>query len=205
MKTLAKVFFVFVACLSANLFIGCSEDPVTDNTPKRCIPKAGSTYTYVRTERANSSPFATVSGTDTIHTVNSLANFATFAGKDTVISFVDVNTMNTSASPDTMTIAYESNGDISIYRGNGFEGLPAGLPITVPTWWTLPFKSKTDITIINQAINLTFDLPGVNVTVQGTTIGDVYEARMIIEPAAARLAAERRPVEAAAALRAGLA
>jgi DNA-binding FadR family transcriptional regulator len=36
---------------------------------------------------------------------------------------------------------------------------------------------------------------------QGTTIGDVYEARTVIEPAAARLAAERRPKEAAEALR----
>ena len=42
---------------------------------------------------------------------------------------------------------------------------------------------------------------GVALQLQGATVGDVYEARMIIEPAAARLAAERRPAEAAAALR----
>lgn len=168
MKTLAKVFFVCVACLSANLFIGCSEDPVVDNTPKRCIPLAGSKYTYVRTERASTTPYATVSGTDTIHTVTSLANFASFSGKDTVISFADVNTMNTSATADTMTITYESNGDISIYRGNGFEALPPGLPIPIPTWWTLPFKSKTDVTIIDQVIGLTFNV-GIEVTIDKIT------------------------------------
>ena len=37
---------------------------------------------------------------------------------------------------------------------------------------------------------------------QGVTIADLYEARTLIEPPAARLAAERRPKEAAAALRA---
>ena len=42
---------------------------------------------------------------------------------------------------------------------------------------------------------------GVALQAQGATLADVYEARMVIEPAAARLAAERRPKEAAAALR----
>ncbi len=37
--------------------------------------------------------------------------------------------------------------------------------------------------------------------VQGATLADVYEARMLIEPGAARLAAERAPKHAAAALR----
>lgn len=167
MKTLAKVFFVCVACLSANLFIGCSEDPV-DNTPKRVIPKAGSSYNYVRTERGSTTPYATVSGTDTVHTVTSIANFTTFAGEDSTISFVDVNTMNASAPHDTMTIAYQGNGDISIYRGNGLEGLPSGLPITVPIWWTLPFKSKTDVMIMDQVIGLTFNV-GVEVTIDKVT------------------------------------
>jgi hypothetical protein len=170
MKTFAKVFLVCVAFLSANLFIGCSEDPVTDNTPKRVIPKAGSAYTYVRTERGNTIPFATVSGTDTIHIVTSVANFGPFAGKDTTISFVDINTMNSSATPDTMTIAYENNGDISIYRGNGLEGLPPGLSIPIPVWWTLPFKSKADIEIINEAIGIAFDIYAID-SVKGVAKG----------------------------------
>ncbi|HEY6172388.1 MAG TPA: hypothetical protein VIX80_09040 [Candidatus Kapabacteria bacterium] len=183
MKTLAKVFFVCVACLSANLFIGCSEDPV-DDTPKRVIPKSGSSYTYVRSERANADPFATVSGTDTVHTVTSQADIRTFAGKDSVVTFVDVNTMNTSATPDTMTIAYEANGDISIYRGNGFEGLPPGTGIEIPTWWKLPFKSKTDIVIINEAVGISIDVftvdsvkgiaKGYSTTVNYTLNGKTY-------------------------------
>jgi DNA-binding FadR family transcriptional regulator len=43
---------------------------------------------------------------------------------------------------------------------------------------------------------------GVALQTRGATIQDVYEARMLIEPPAARLAAERRPKEAAAVLRA---
>lgn len=42
---------------------------------------------------------------------------------------------------------------------------------------------------------------GVSLQIKGATLGDVYEARTLIEPLAARLAAERRPKEAAAALR----
>lgn len=42
---------------------------------------------------------------------------------------------------------------------------------------------------------------GLALQTSGTTIRDVYEARMLIEPPAARLAAERRPKEAAAVLR----
>lgn len=189
MKTSVQLFSVFVMCICASAFIGCSEDTMMDMVPKRILPKAGSTYTYVRTEKANASPFATVSGSDTVHIVTSLANYTSFAGKDSVISFSDVNTMNTAAAPDTMTIAYESNGDVSIYRGNGFEGLPDGLPISVPIWWTLPFKSKTTVTIMEQVVGLTFDLGVVSVTIDSVngvskgaattsnyTVGDkVYE------------------------------
>lgn len=46
---------------------------------------------------------------------------------------------------------------------------------------------------------------GVALQSRGTTLGDVYAARMIIEPPAARMAAELRPQEASAALRAHLA
>jgi DNA-binding FadR family transcriptional regulator len=52
------------------------------------------------------------------------------------------------------------------------------------------------------SIDLVTRAAGIALQVQQTTVGDVYDARMIIEPAAARLAAERRPAEAAAALRA---
>lgn len=166
MKTLAKVFFVCVACLSANLLIGCSEDPAVDNTPKRVIPQGGSSYTYTRTERTNTDPYPTVSGTDTVHTVTSAANFTSYEGKDTVITFVDINTMNSSATPDTMKIAYEANGDISIYRGDGIEGLPDVIPITIPKWWTLPFKSKANITIINESPNVEFSIPPFTVKIE---------------------------------------
>jgi hypothetical protein len=182
MKTLAKVFFVCVACLSANLFVGCSEDPVTDNTPKRAIPKKGSTYNYVRSERAATDPYAPVAGTDSTHMVTSQDNYISFSGKDTVITFLDVNTMNPSAGADTMRIAYEGNGDISIYRGNGLEGLPV-LPVSIPVWWQLPFKSKSAITIFDQILDITFDLGGVQVTVKkvtGTSIGSVTSSNLEI-------------------------
>jgi DNA-binding FadR family transcriptional regulator len=42
---------------------------------------------------------------------------------------------------------------------------------------------------------------GIALQTRGATIQDVYEARLIIEPPAARMAAERRPKEAAARLR----
>lgn len=45
---------------------------------------------------------------------------------------------------------------------------------------------------------------GVALQARGATMVDIYEARALIEPPAARLAAERRPKEAAAALRAQL-
>jgi GntR family transcriptional regulator, transcriptional repressor for pyruvate dehydrogenase complex len=45
---------------------------------------------------------------------------------------------------------------------------------------------------------------GVALQARGATMSDIYEARALIEPPAARLAAERRPKEAAAALRAQL-
>lgn len=157
MKTLAKFLFVCTVFAASNMFIGCSEDSTgTDNTPKRVIPKAGSTYTYTRTEKTPTG--TTIAGTDTTHVVTSQSDFASFSGKDSVISFVDVNMMNSSATPDTTTIAYESNGDISIYRGAGIDELPIALPITIPTWWQLPFKSKGTITIMNETPNLSFTI-----------------------------------------------
>jgi GntR family transcriptional regulator, transcriptional repressor for pyruvate dehydrogenase complex len=46
---------------------------------------------------------------------------------------------------------------------------------------------------------------GVALQTRGATLGDIYAARSLIEPLAARLAAETRPKEAAAALRAHIA
>ena len=43
---------------------------------------------------------------------------------------------------------------------------------------------------------------GIALQIQGATLGDVYQTRLLIEPLAARLAAERRPKEAAVVLRA---
>jgi len=62
--------------------------------------------------------------------------------------------------------------------------------------------SRRGARIERPSISVVTRATGIALQLQGTTIGDVYEARMIIEPAAARLAAERRPVEAATALRA---
>jgi DNA-binding FadR family transcriptional regulator len=42
---------------------------------------------------------------------------------------------------------------------------------------------------------------GLALQTRGATVGDIYQARMIIEPPAARLAAERRPTDAAGVLR----
>jgi len=42
---------------------------------------------------------------------------------------------------------------------------------------------------------------GLALQTRGATLGDIFQVRMIIEPPAARLAAERRPTEAAAVLR----
>lgn len=138
------------------MFVGCSDDPTGDSTPKRVIPKSGSTYTYTRTEKTPTG--TTIAGTDTTHVVTSLSDFVSFSGKDSVISFVDVNMMNSSATPDTTTIAYESNGDISIYRGAGIDELPIALPITIPTWWQLPFKSKSTVTILNDTSKPSFTI-----------------------------------------------
>lgn len=49
--------------------------------------------------------------------------------------------------------------------------------------------------------NIVTRAAGLALQLKGTSVGDVYEARMMIEPAAAKLAAERRPHEAAQALR----
>jgi hypothetical protein len=164
MKILAKVVFACAAFVAAIQFIGCSDDPTTtDNSPKRTIPKAGSSYTYVRTEKTPAN--VVISGSDSIHVVTSIGNFAPFQGKDSVISFVDVNTQNTTATPDTMTIAYEGNGDISIYRGNGFEGLPPGVSLDIIKWWRLPFKSKADVLIIDTTVNLSFTIGAISVSI----------------------------------------
>lgn len=72
----------------------------------------------------------------------------------------------------------ESEGLISVSRG-----ARGGARITQP-----------DSEIVARAA-------GIALQTRGATIKDVYEARMIIEPPAARLAAERRPKEAAAVLR----
>jgi len=55
--------------------------------------------------------------------------------------------------------------------------------------------SRPDSTTVARAAGLALQT-------RGATIGDIYETRMIIEPPAARLAAERRPKDAAAVLRA---
>lgn len=165
---LAVFSLLVVLCIGVT-FVGCSETPSDppDTTPKKTIPKSGSTYSYTRTEKE---PDGTnTANTDSTHIVTSQSDVAAFAGKDSVVTFIDKNTMRASDNGDTMTIAYETNGDISIYRGNGIPGVPIPIPIEIPTWWTLPLKSKTAVTIIDLDTNIAINLGILTVNVTKVT------------------------------------
>lgn len=62
--------------------------------------------------------------------------------------------------------------------------------------------ARTGPVVKNRNLDMVTKATGIALQIRGATLGDVYEARSQIEPLAARMAAENRPKEAAAALRA---
>ncbi len=146
--------------------ISCSEDPVTTTPPKvYCGDQSTFTYTVtLKDANGNIKP-----GTDTTYEAKVIGSHFSYQGKDTVIMVVERNTQDASAQPDTMHMAYEASGDVSLYRGQGLA-LPGGVALPIPVWWTLPMKSKTTIPILSLDTNIVLNFGIATVTINRITI-----------------------------------
>jgi hypothetical protein len=144
-----KTILVFTLLLSIAFVVGCDSDNGGAELKKYYAGK-DSRFTYKRTDKTpqgNPDP-----ASDTTVEAIVLEGVHAFKGKDSVITVV--------AGRDTTRIAYETNGDISIYSGAGFFNSPIPLPFTIPDWGTLPVKSKGQVPILSQDLNIEVDLGG---------------------------------------------
>lgn len=121
--------FLFAAfALASMTVVGCGDDPVNpgDNTTS-VVPKSGSIYNYTSYKTVNG---ARVNGSDSTYRSSVVANARTFEGKSNVVTFFD--------GSDSTYLAYESNGDVSLYATNDEgEGM----------WMKYPFASKTTFSL----------------------------------------------------------
>jgi hypothetical protein len=148
---IATLGFVFTACSN-------STSPPSDNTPVHAGD--GSTYTYKKTETDKS---GTPISADTTHTDRVIQGTHSFSGKDSAIVVIDSNAG--SGQVDTTIMNYESNGDVSLYRGNGIPGVPIPIPIPIPTWWTLPIQSKSTLAIMDTMPHISIPVGPFTVTI----------------------------------------
>jgi hypothetical protein len=151
-----KQIFAYVAIVSFIVvsFVGCDSGNDTPQSQPKVYAGTNSTFTYKKTYKdANGNP----QGADTTKTATVVQGPHSYAGKDTTITVVE-------DARDTTIMSYEANGDVALYRGNGIPGSP--LPIPVPSWWTLPVKSKISLQIMNLDTTATFNFGSFSVTLK---------------------------------------
>jgi hypothetical protein len=135
-------------------FVGCdSEDPAT---PK-CYAGKGSTFTYTRTDKKADGTIIT--GTDSTIVAEVIESVHPYENKDSVITVVE-------GSIDTVRMAYEPNGDVSVYGGLNFGGFPNPFSDSIPKWWKLPTTSKGEIPIASIDIDFSIDFPPITITLK---------------------------------------
>jgi len=145
-----KKTIVLVLLLSCVFIAGCDSSGSGPAAQPKCYAAKGSRFTYTRTDKSpQGSP---LSGTDTTIEAVVIEGVHAFKGKDSVITVV--------AGRDTTRMAYEINGDVSIYSGADFMDSPIPLPFSIPDWGTLPVKSKGQVPLFSQELNMEIDLGG---------------------------------------------
>ena len=127
--TLTRNLLLGVLTLTALTAAGCGDDPASPGGPTTTsvIPKTGSVYNYASYKTVEGNK---VSGSDSTYKFTTTANAAAFQGKSNVVTFND--------GSDETRVAYEANGDVSLWAvNNEGEG----------TWMTYPFVSKTPFSL----------------------------------------------------------
>jgi hypothetical protein len=147
--------------------VGCSDDTTgPDNSSDPIVaPKQGSTYNYATYDTDATGQKET--GTDATYTVTVAATGMTYQGKSNVMMFVQ-----SGSQTDTSYVAYESNGDVSLFLGTQLSDVELGdVNVASNLWLKVPFVSTTtttlkvvDTTIAgstgNERIKLTFSATG---------------------------------------------
>jgi hypothetical protein len=150
--TSLKAFLIIVACQV--VVAGCdSEDP----GKPRYYAGQGTSFTYTRTDK--NADGTTITGSDTTITAVVIEGVHHYEGKDTVITVVEGNF-------DTVRMAYEPNGDVSVYGGLNFGGFPNPFADTLPKWWKLPVASKGEVPIVSMDLNFSIDFPPIVITLK---------------------------------------
>lgn len=151
---------IFTFCALISLFVlsvvGCDSEETATNTPKVAYAKAGSTYDFGAYDKDTN--YAKIPGSDTTWRDSVVSDPATIEGKANAITVMRGN-------GDTLTMAYETNGDVSINFPNGlnFQGL--SLPDIGKGWWTIPYGSgKTNDTLFSQSTSLQVNFGGTPIT-----------------------------------------
>ena len=142
-QLLAFCAFLSFAVLSV---VGCDSEEDKPTPTTAAYAKAGSTYDFGAYDKDSNG--AKLPGSDT-------------TWRDSVVSDPDTIDLKANAitimrgNGDTLTMAYEANGDVSINFPNGlnFQGL--SLPDVGKGWWTIPFGSgKTNDTLFSQTTSI---------------------------------------------------
>ena len=151
---------LLIAAIAFVGFIGCGDSSTPPTPTPKFYPKSGSQYNYKRSDlKSDGNPDTT---TTTTRTAKSQTDTMSFSGKSHVILFVE------QGGPiiDSTYMTYESNNDVSLYRGTNIPGLPFALPITLNPWWQLPVSSRTTVTIVDTSnMNLQVNL-GIPVSIK---------------------------------------
>lgn len=149
-----SLHLTLVLAVALTILTGCDSGTDTPQEQKKVYAGTNSTFTYKKTYKDAA---GNTSGSDTTKTSTVTEGPHSYGGKDTTIKVIE-------DGRDTTIMSYEANGNVSLYRGNGVPGAP--IPLPVPTWWTLPVKSKSTISIVDQDLNINLDIGGFNVTVK---------------------------------------
>jgi hypothetical protein len=148
----------FLALLVLALFVaGCDS---TGNGPaevKKVYAGKDSRFTYNRQDKSDTG--VPISGSDSTIIAVVVEGPHPFEGKDSVITVVENGT-------DTMHMAYEPSGDVSIYSGLDLPGFALLLGDTLPKWTTLPVVTKGELPITSLDLDFTIDIAPLSVTIK---------------------------------------
>lgn len=150
-----------VLALACCLIIaGCDSDGGGPISQPRVYAGKDSRFTYTKTDKtAEGTP---IFGTDTTIVAVVAEGVHSFQGKDSVITVIE-------NGQDTMHMAYEPNGDVSLYGGFDLGGFPNPFGDTIPKWWTLPVVTKGELPIMSLDLDFTIDMPPISVTIKKLT------------------------------------
>jgi hypothetical protein len=154
-----KQCFSICAIISFTILgiIGCeSEDPASNNTNAKVYANAGSTFDFVAYDKDTN--YQKIDGSDTTWRDTVTTGPDSVDGKSKVITALRGN-------GDTLIMAYETNGDISINFPNGLTFAGISLPDVGKGWWTVPFGSgKTNDTLFSQMTSFEVVFGGTPIT-----------------------------------------